>query len=1092
MKKRLLVILTVVICLLTVAAGNIGAAENPLWLRYPAISPDGGAIVFCYKGDIFKVPAVGGQAQPLTSHAAYDLKPVWSPDGRFIAFASDRSGNFDIYILPIEGGEPTRLTFNSANEYPNSFTPDGKFILFSAAILDYPKNAQFPNGVLSELYKVPVESGSGRTVQVLSTPALEARYDKAGKHILYQDRKGVEDIWRKHHTSSVTRDIRLYDVDNQKHIKLSPFKGEDLSPVFSSDETSVYYLSEQFGTFNVCKLDPAKPGQVEPITHHETHPVRFLSISNQDTLCYSYHGEIYTKALDREPMKVLVQIAVDRKQNPVQFQTLTDGATEMALSPDGKEIAFVTRGEVFVASVEYGTTKRITNTPEQERSVSFSPDGRTLLYAGERNGSWNLYQTTISRKEEKHFSAATLLTKAPLLEIPEETFQPLYSPDGKEVAYLEERTILKVINLKTRAVRTILGKEYNYSYTDGDMWFQWSPDGQQFLVTYFGVKRWNTNVGLVDALGNKPVVNLTESGYFDRSPKWILEGKAMMWLSDREGMRSHGSWGSQRDVYAMFFDQAAFDRFQLTKEEFEAVKEKEKEEQEKDKDQKKGKEKDEANEKGKNDIAKPFIPNLEDREDRLVRWTVNSSDLSDMVLSPDGETLYYLSKFEGGHDLWMNKPREKETKLLVKLTGRGGSLQIDKEGKKLFLLSDGKILKVDTGEKKSTPIAFKAEFNLNREAEYRYLFEHIWRQVLKKFYAVDMDGVDWQFFKKAYAPFLAHIENNYDFSEMLSEMLGELNASHTGCFYRPQSPDGDETARLGAFYDETYTGNGLKILEIIDKSPLGKAPSLIKAGVIIEKIDGQLIEAGKDYDNRLNHKAGKPTLLSLYNPADGKRWEETIKPITFREENELLYRRWVKNRREETEKLSKGRIGYVHVRSMNDSSFRVAYAEILGRENNKDAMIVDTRFNGGGHLHEDLAKLLGGKKYFKVEPRGQDIGIEPRDQWCKPSVVLISEGNYSNAHGFPYVYKKLGLGKLVGMPVPGTMTSVWWERLQDQTLVFGIPMVGYKDEVGHYLENQQLDPDFVEDNEFSVLVTGRDQQLEKAVQVLLEILAKKE
>lgn len=1092
MIKRLIMILTIAICLITAAAGNAGAAGNPLWLRYPAISPNGSTIVFCYKGDIFKVPTEGGQAQPLTSHVAYDFKPVWSPDSRFIAFASDRYGNFDIYIVPIDGGEPKRLTYCSANEYPDSFTPDGKFILFSATINDHPDNAQFPNGYLSELYKVPVESGRGRAVQVLSTPALEARYDKVGKHILYEDRKGTEDVWRKHHTSSVTRDIRLYDVATQKHTKLSPFNGEDLSPVFSSDEKWVYYLSEQFGTFNICKLDPANPGQVVLMTHNEKHPVRFLSITNDDTLCYSYHGEIYTKARDREPVKIPVQIAVDQKQNPVQFQTLTDGATEIAVSPDGKEVAFVTRGEVFVASVDYGTTKRITNTPEQERSVSFSPDGRTLLYAGERNGSWNLYQTTITGKEEKHFSAAALLTEEPLLETPEETFQPLYSPDGKEVAYLEERTTLKVIDLKTRAIRTILDGKFNYSYSDGDMWFQWSPDGQQFLVTYFGKKRWNTNAGLVDAQGKQNIVNLTESGYFDKNPKWILDGKAMMWLSDREGMRSHGSWGSQRDVYAMFFDQGAFDRFQLSKEEFEAVKEKEKEAQEKETDKEKKKEKDQAGEKKKKDTGKTFKPDLENSEDRLVRWTVNSSDLSDMVLSPDGETLYYLSRFEGGHDLWVNKLREKETRLLVKLTGRGGSLKIDKEGKNLFLLSDGKILKIDTNDKKSTPIAFKAEFNLNREAEYAYLFEHIWRQVLKKFYRVDMGGVDWRFYKEAYAPFLAHIANNYDFSEMLSEMLGELDASHTGCFYTPQSPDGDETARLGAFYDESYTGSGFKIAEIIDKSPLRKASSFIKPGVVIEKIDGQLIIPGNDYYYLLNHKAGKPTLLSLYCPGDGKRWEETVKPITIKEENELLYRRWVKNRREETELLSKGRIGYVHVRSMNDSSFRVTYSEMLGRYNDKEAMIVDTRFNGGGNLHEDLAKLLEGKNYFTAEPRGQDLGPEPRNQWCKPSVVLMSEGNYSNAHGFPYVYKKLGLGKLVGMPVPGTMTSVWWERLQDQTLVFGIPMVGYLDETGHYLENQQLEPDFPVENDLGVLATGKDQQLEKAVRVLLETLAKKE
>ncbi|MCP5108965.1 MAG: peptidase S41, partial [bacterium] len=650
--KRLFIVLALMIFTL-----NISASEPPLWLRYPAISPDGNTVVFCYKGDIYSVPASGGKAQALTTHTAYDFKPVWSPDGKSIAFASDRYGNFDIYIMPAEGGAAKRLTFCSVKELPDSFTPDGKFVLFSAANQDHHKNVQFPRGGLSELYKVPVSGG--RTLQVLSTPALEAKYGKTQERMIYQDVKGLEDEWRKHHTSSVTRDIWLYETKTKKHTKLSPFEGEDLSPVFSSDENAVYYLTEQFGTFNVCKINLSAPGNVKTVTRHKTHPVRFLSIAAGDKLCYGFHGEIYTKEKDREPVKLPVQIVTGQKQNPVQFKTYTKDATEMALSPGGKEIAFVVRGEVFVTSVDYGTTKRITNTPEQERSVSFSPGGRSLLYAGERNGSWNLYQSTLARKEEKYFATATLLKEESLLEIPAETFQPRYSPDGNEVAFLEERTTLKAVNLKTKALRTILDGKYNYSYADGDMWYRWSPGGKHFLVTYFGKKRWNTDVGLVDAQGNQNIVNLSQSGYSDRSPKWILNGEAMLWVSDRKGMRSHGSWGSQNDVYSMFFTPEAFDRARLSKEEYEALKEKEK----KEKKEKKGKIKE----------KKPL--NLENLEDRILRLTINSSNLSDMVLSPDGETLYYLSKFEKGHDLWVNKLREKETKLLVKLTGRGKQLQ---------------------------------------------------------------------------------------------------------------------------------------------------------------------------------------------------------------------------------------------------------------------------------------------------------------------------------------------------------------------------------------------------------------------------------
>ncbi len=1069
--------------------------NNPLWMRYAAISPDGKTIVFSYQGDLFTVPSGGGEARHLTIHKAYDYMPVWSPDSKQIAFASDRYGNFDIFSIPAGGGTPVRLTFYSGNEYPDSFTPDGSGILFSAAIQDVPQNAQVPSGLLTELYAVPVEGGG--ITQILSTPAEKARFNKEETEIIYQDRKGYENVWRKHHKSSVTRDIWSYNVNTQKHTKLTGFEGEDRNPVFSGDEKSIYYLSERSGSFNVWKMKADDPEKTEQITFFEKNPVRFLSVTRDDKLCFGYNGEIFIKYPGQKPEKVPISIKTDNKENDSEYTVLTSGATEMDVSPNGKEIVFVVRGEVFVTSVDYQTTRQITNTPQQERSVSFSPDGRSILYASERNNSWNLYQTKLVRDDEALFTLSTVLKEEPVLVSNDETFQPQYSPDGKEVAYLKNRETLMVINLETKKTRKILDGKYNYSYMDGDQWYRWSPDGKWFLAEYSPNSMFLIDVALIDASGNAEPVNLTASGYYDSHPKWSLKGNAMIWFSDREGMRSHGSWGATRDVYAMFFNQKSYDKFRLSKEEYELLKLKEKksgkEKEKNDDKKKKNKDKKEADKKDnifdiKVETAEPVEIVLKNIEDRKTRLTINSSSIADAVLTSDGEKLYYLSKFEGGYDLWVNKLKEKETRLLMKLKGGGGSMHLDKKNENLYLFSGGNIVKISVkgGKPDKKVVSFRAGFNLNKAVEREYMFEHVWREVKEKFYRPDLGGVDWDYYKTNYQQFLPYINNNYDFAEMLSEMLGELNGSHTGAGYRHGDKHGDQTASLGIFFDWNHKEKGMKILEIVEKSPLRFDGSKIKEGDIILKIDGVEINNNSDYFKLLNHKSGKHILLSMVDPASGKEWEETVKPVSGNQYGAMLYKRWVKNREAETDSLSNGTIGYIHVRSMNSSSFREVYSKLLGKNYKKKAIIIDTRFNGGGWLHDDLVTLLGGKKYVEFYPRGVYYGYDPMNKWIKPSAVLISESNYSDAHGFPYAYKTLKLGKLVGMPVPGTMTAVWWETLQDKSLVFGIPQVGTKDLNGHYLENQQLEPDVKQRQDYDIVVKGRDQQLEKAVEILME------
>jgi len=1075
-----------------------GAAEPALWLRYPCISPDGSKIVLSYQGDLWEVPVSGGEARALTLHQAYEYMPVFSPDGTTIAFASNRYGNFDIFVMPAGGGAAQRLTFHSADDHPTSFSPDGTAVLFVSGRLDDPACVQFPHPrAQPELYRVPV--AGGMPTQVLTTPAEYAVFNHQGSLLAYSDLKGYESQWRKHDDSSFARDVWVYDVTTGVHRRLTEAGYDDRQPVWAPDGRSLFYLSEQSGTFNVFKLSLDDAAAPEQLTFHDTHPVRFLSVSAKGDLCYTYDGEVWVMPAGAAAgSKLTVYAAADTRGSETQWTDVAGSISEIDVSPDGKEIAFIARGEVFVTSVEYGDTKRITDTPEQERSLSFAPDGKSLLYASERDGSWNLYRTNRSDAEEAAFFNATTLEEVPVLVSSGETFQPRFSPDGKEVAYLEERTELKVLNLSSGQSRTIVSGESSYSYTDGDQWYAWSPDGRWFVIHYLSPNRWSYEVGLVPSSGSGELANISTSGYEDYFPTWALKGEMLIWFSDRFGKRSHGGWGSYDDVFATFLNAKAFDRFHLSRAELEQLKAREEEEKKKQEevaDDKKGKGK---RKKGKDEtavkddgprLAEPVKVELDDIKDRTLRLTTHSAALAGAALTSDGEKLLYLAKFEKGYDLWSWEHRKQEIKLLAKLKAKeAGELQIDKEDKKAFVLADGHITSIEIEGGKTKSVALQAKMELRPQQERAYFFEHAWRQTLEKFYDQDMHGVDWQAYKQAYARFLPHVTNGWDFAELLSELQGELNASHLGCGYRLQDEEADATASLAFFPDASFEGDGIKIAEVIDKSPLLQADARITAGVIITAINGTTIRAGSNWYPMLNHAAGELIRLDLLDPQTSISWHVRVKPISLDREARLLYERWVKTRRDEVERLSQGRIGYAHIRSMSDRYYREIFEQIFGKASGKQAIVLDTRFNNGGNLVESLTVFLSGKVYARNISRGREIGVEPALRWTKPSIVVMNEGNYSDAHCFPAAYTALGLGETVGMPVPGTCTSVWWETLQDKHLYFGIPQVGMIDPDGELLENKHLQPDYEVDNDPGEEARGRDQQLEKAVELLLEQL----
>lgn len=1064
------------------------AAITPMWLRDAKISPDGSRIAFTYKGDIWTVPVAGGDALRLTATPDYEANPVWSPDSRKIAFACDAAGNFDIYVVDAAGSAPQRLTFNSVSEIPEAFTPDGKRILFSAAIQDPAESAVFPTARMTELYSIPVEGGA--LTQVLATPARFVSFiPGASGSFFYQDVKGHEDEWRKHHTSSVTRDIWKYDAATGRHTNLTARGGEDTNPVAAADGNSFLFLSERNGnTVNVYEASVDNPAQAKALTDFKTHPVRFLSRADNGTLAFAYDGELYTMTPGSKPAKVKINL-IDTDTNPIERLGVSGGRGAVA-SPDGKSVAFTYRGEVFVTSVEYPTTKQITNTPEAEQSVSWSPDSKSLIYTSERDGKFNIYRATIAREDdEPNFANATLINEEPLFKPDghERTMAEL-SPDGKKLAFILDRTKLAVMDMDSRKV-TMLTDGETHRQRNGGFGYSWSPDSKWIALEIVDRKHDPyTDIAVIN-VADGSMTNITNSGYFDESPRWAMNGNALVFASERYGMRNHASWGSEMDVMIVFMNRDAYDRFRLSPEDYALLKDVEKANKKSDKksdDKSDDKKKDDKKAEGKDekaDKSKDLVIELDGIEDRVVRLTPMSSNLSSFITTDDGETLYYIAQGPDKRQLWKIGLRKDNVKLVG---GTGGSyFDVTPDGKTMFIFGSS-MSKFDPKSDKTTPITSSARLELDHAAEREFMFDNISREVFQRFYTPTLHGVDWPKMTQAYRKFLPYINNNYDFAELVSEWLGELNVSHTGGrFSSMPSSQSDRTASLGLIYDLTYQGPGLKVAEVIEKGPFDRASSKLRAGDIIDSVNGVEVNFNSDFNKVLNNRSNKKTLVAFHNPATGEKNEEVVLPIGLSRQNSLLYNRWVKARAAEVDRLSGGRLGYVHIQSMGDDSFRKVYSDVLGKYNDREGIVIDIRWNGGGRLHEDIEILFSGKKYFTQEIRGDRTCDMPSRRWNKPSIMLMSEACYSNAHGTPWVYKNRGLGKLVGMPVPGTMTSVNWVTMQDPTLIFGIPVVGYRLPDGSFLENQQLEPDIKIANDPATVVKGEDLQLKAAVDELL-------
>ncbi|MFO7735115.1 MAG: hypothetical protein R6W70_02745, partial [bacterium] len=853
-----------------------GYREVPLWLRYPVISPDGKEIVFNYKGKIWRVSSSGGTAVPLTSGKHYDFNPVWSPDGSKIAFASDRTGNFDVFVISSKGGAVKRLTWHSADDSPEAFL-DNETVLFSSARKDPSESTMFPGRAFPELYKTGINEDGFE--MVLHIPSHSVSIGENEKILYYHDRKGYENNWRKHHKSSVTRDIWRYDMERDVFKKLTSFSGEDREPFFHKGR--VYFLSEREGSSNIWIMDEKGDGATQ-LTYYKDHPVRSLSITEDGVLCFSYNGEIYTMHKDGKPEKTEIFLPSENISAHEEHFVNKDPVSEFTVSSSGEEIVFVMHGEIYAVSPESGTTKRVTETPQEERWVSFTDDGKAIVYASERNSSWNIYKSEIADNAEKFFYATSFREKT-LVENRHDTYQPVISPDGRFVVYMRNRKELVLYDVFQKTKKVVLPAGSFLTYTDGDVNYFFSPDSRLLAVETFRNSRWVGEISVVNVTSGK-VVNVTNSGHDNSMPRWSNYGKSLAFLSTQD---------REKQIYGFFLNREVFNEFNMSEELFRIK-------------HKKNSDNGDENEKSGEKKIKPVYFDDNNTEKRIKELVPETHEYLDFVFSEDDEKIYALTMSETAYNIYKTEIRKKQESLLVSIPHPPDlkwfwkppfHIELASDGRKLFALVDNNLYEVDIEAKNYKKITYQAELTIDRYLERRYLFENVCNTISGRFYEERMHGVNWEKYCDEYSRFLPHINNNYDFTEMLSEMLGELNVSHTGSGFLGTSGPGDETGHAGMLFNSEYKGKGLQVSEILNNSPLMKADTSVSAGYIVIEVNGVRVSSERDYIREMNRTVGKYTGITFRSYDDGKTHKVRLIPVGYREFYSLMYERWIEKNR---------------------------------------------------------------------------------------------------------------------------------------------------------------------------------------------------
>jgi tricorn protease len=1014
------------------ALGTVASAQDPIrFARTPDISPDGKLVAFSYLGDLWVVEAIGGVARPITMHEAHDINPVFSPDGRQLAFSSNRHGQYDVFVAPAYGGKAKRLTFDSAADIVSGWTPDGKNIVFSSY-----RSTAYPGG--PELYSVPVEGGADKKLPFLN--AKDGTYSPSGNAFAFT--RGPGTWYRKGYRGSSNDDIFLATADGANVRKATESNGQDTYPMFSPDGKKLYYVSDaRGGVANVVQveLNPASvpptpsPSYIpEALTKHTDDSVRRARISgNGEWIVYECGGDLWvTSTRDGASRKLAIEVHVDEKANSEKQVTYTKDVSEYALSPDENTIAFVVHGDVFAMPARGGKANRLTDTQGVEHGLAWAPDNKKLLFVSDRNGFEELYLLQSDDSDTSDLTKAHKFKTTALTNTPEPEIGASFMPDGNRIGFIRGG---KLWTMKPDGtdVKVLVDQQQVFDY-------DWSPDSKH--VTYSRADgSFASELYIMPTDKSKPAVNVSRYATFNADVSW--GGNKLSFLSQRRNnMQVHvlslqkpvtGVGGSSTDI---------------------------------------------------------------DWDDIHLRAEAMGPQADEAVISKNGKQVAFRGLAGREWDLFVANTEATSVSRLTTGGLRPRQLRWTKGGTIYFLDGTGSIRSTSAGfggfgSSSSSPstINFTAKLTVRRDEEFNEIFDQSWRLLADTFYDAKHHGADWKTVREKYRPLVAHTAMKEDLYNLVSLMLGELNASHLGISGSTRTPE-EQTADLGLIFDEAYRGPGLKIAEVLKRGPADKRGIGLKAGDVILSIDRADITDKVNLAQLLNGKVNETVMLEVTsNPTNplGKRKVET-QAISRDKVGDLMYERWVDKNAAEVARLSGGKLGYIHIPGMDEPGVERFVRSLYSDNYDKEAVVIDVRYNGGGFTHDQILNYLGAKEhtFFRQRDGGEGTVMRQYDRkWTKPSAVLINNQSYSDAEIFPSAYRALGYGKVIGQATGGMVIGTMQTRLIDGS-AFRLPRTGVFTTKNINMEREGVSPDIAVDATPEDLAKGTDPQLKKAVEVL--------